>query len=364
MSAIERWALFNILFALMKRLTLCTAGGIAALIAACSSSNDGTGSTSGFTNPSTATTSTANSTSSHASSTSAASSSAQSTTGATSSSATTASTSDDAGATSSSTTTTTTSSSDSSSTSSSSSSASDDAGADTGADAGADTGADAGADTGTDAGADTGSGADAGADTGADATVTAACPAGIPGGGTGCAVLTVPLSGASQSAHFVVQLSPNLVDFTGATISVVAIAPGAAAGVLQAYIQHGATLADGGSGGYSGSYLGWSTLSADSSWQTLTWPVKPASDNTSINYLGMSVESGPATGTSTFEQPATAVYIASITVTAADGSTPIYSIDFGASGSVSQAMYANNALWLNGNDGPLAGSTLGWLAAP
>jgi hypothetical protein len=194
--------------------------------------------------------------------------------------------------------------------------------------------------------------------------VTAACPAGIPGGATGCAVVAVPLSGASQSSHFVIQLSPGLVDFTGATISVVAIAPGATSGVLQAYIQHGPSFPDGGSAGYSGSYLGWSNLSSDSTWQTLSWTVSPTFDNTGVAYLGLSVESGLATGTSTFEQPATTVYIASITVNAGDSGTPVYSLGFGSSGAVSQALYANNALWLNTNDPSVAGSSVGWLPAP
>jgi hypothetical protein len=174
----------------------------------------------------------------------------------------------------------------------------------------------------------------------------------------------VPLSGASQSSHFVIQLSPNLVDFTGATISIVAIAPGAASGVLQAYIQHGASFADGASAGYLGSYLGWRNVSSDSTWQTISWTVSPTFDNTGVDYLGLSVESGLATGTSTFEQPATTVYVASITVTAADSSTPIYSLGFGSSGSVSQALYANNAIWLNTNDPSVTGSSVSWLAAP
>jgi hypothetical protein len=194
--------------------------------------------------------------------------------------------------------------------------------------------------------------------------VTPACPAGIPSGETGCAAIAVPLSGPSQSSHFVVQLSPGLVDFTGATISVVAIAPGAPSGVLQAYVQHGATLADGGTANYSESFRGWRNLSSDSTWQTITWTMDSTFDNTSVNYLGMSVESGSATDASTFEQPATTIYIASITVTAGDSSTPVYSIDFGTSGTVSQAKYANNAIWLNTNDAAVAGSSVTWLAAP
>ncbi len=173
----------------------------------------------------------------------------------------------------------------------------------------------------------------------------------------------MPLSSGSQSSHFVVQMSPNLVDFTGATITVVAIAPGATSGVIQAYVQHGASFADGGSASYSESFLGWRNLSADSAWQTITWTVNSGFDNTGINYLGMSIESGGATDASTFEQPATTIYIQSITVTAGDSTTPVYSIDFGASSSVSQAKYANNAMWLNSNDSFVAGSSVTWLPA-
>jgi hypothetical protein len=104
-------------------------------------------------------------------------------------------------------------------------------------------------------------------------------------------------------------------------------------------------------------------LATDTSWTTLTWTVSSTFDNTGITRLGMSVENGLAGDASgTFEQPATVVYIASITVTPSNPSIGPYS--FASSTSVSGTAtptYPPGLLWLNTDDAPVAGSVLDWV---
>jgi hypothetical protein len=174
-------------------------------------------------------------------------------------------------------------------------------------------------------------------------------------------VLSVPLSGGGQSTHYVVTIDP-MIDFTGATIAAQVIAPGGTSGILQAYVQQG-NVTDGGSGGGSESFLGSKSLSGEQTWTTETWSVDATFDNTGIQSLGMSIESGSASDASTFEQPDTVVYISSIVVTTNSGT--IYAISFDGSDTVSTATFpAPDIMWLNSTDTYLAGSTLGWLPAP
>jgi hypothetical protein len=177
----------------------------------------------------------------------------------------------------------------------------------------------------------------------------------------GCAVLGVPLNGGGQSTHYVVTLDPTI-DLTGATIAAQVIAPGGTSGILQAYVQN-SDPTDGGSGGFAESFLGWKSLSGERTWTTETWTVDATFDNTGIQSLGMSIESGSASDASAFEQPDTVVYVASIDVTTSSGT--IYSISFDASGTVSTTTSPGpDIMWLNSTEPYLAGSTLSWLPAP
>jgi hypothetical protein len=221
-----------------------------------------------------------------------------------------------------------------------------------------------------DASDDTTSVVDAAPDTGTvDAGPT--CPAGIPSPYVGCAVLSAPLSGASgQHAHFSVQLA-NETDLTGATITAVIAGANATAGVVQPYIQHNSTLPDGGSVNYSEQFLGWKNWS--SGWTTITGTVSSSGyDPTGIQWYGLSLENGSATDAAAFEQPETVIYVAAITITAADSST-ITSIVFDSSSKVTSATFQAAKLWLNTSDtttafnpvdggaGPYASAT--WLPA-
>jgi hypothetical protein len=217
-------------------------------------------------------------------------------------------------------------------------------------------------DASSDSGGSDSASSDAGSSSDAGPSSDATCPSGLDGG-TGCAELLVPLSGSGQQAHFMFS-PPSSVDLTGGTITAVVIAPGATAGVVQAYVQHGANP-DGGPGGYSPSFLGWKDITALSSWTTLSWPVKSTFDNTGIARIGLSVESGSATDASTFQQPATAVYVASITATGPDSGAPVASLVFDNSGTVSPSTYpAADIFWLNTADTPyVAQSSVIWLSA-
>jgi hypothetical protein len=204
---------------------------------------------------------------------------------------------------------------------------------------------------------------DSASDAGSTSDAAVTCPAGLDGG-AGCAELLVPLSGSGQQAHFMFS-PPSTVDVTGGTITAVVIAPGATAGVVQAYVQHGASP-DGGAGGYSPSFLGWKDLAGLSTWTTLSWPVKSAFDNTGIARIGLSVESGSATDASTFQQPATALYVASITATGPDGGAPVASLLFDGATTISRGTYpASQIFWLNTSDTPyVTQSSVTWLPSP
>jgi hypothetical protein len=103
-------------------------------------------------------------------------------------------------------------------------------------------------------------------------------------------------------------------------------------------------------------------LANDTSWTTLTWTVSSTFDNTGITRLGMSVENGligDAGGT--FEQPATVIYIASITVTPSNPSIGPYSFATATSVGPATPKYPSGVLWLNTDDNPVAGSALDWV---
>jgi hypothetical protein len=151
------------------------------------------------------------------------------------------------------------------------------------------------------------------------------CPAGLGAAGAGgCAVLGATLSGSGNQAHFFFDLPGT--NMTGATVTATFIAPNATGGEIQTWLQNASTYAlDAVSGFHQLSTL-------TSSWTTITLTTT-GSTVTNEGRIGIDIEAGSSTS---FEQPATVVYLASVTVTMpGDAAAPVGPYTFPNASSVS-----------------------------
>src|ERR1019366_7968283 len=151
------------------------------------------------------------------------------------------------------------------------------------------------------------------------------CPAGLGAAGAGgCAVLGATLSGSGNQAHFFFDLPGT--NMTGATVTATFIAPNATGGEIQTWLQNASTYAlDAVSGFHQLSTL-------TSSWTTITLTTT-GSTVTNEGRIGIDIEAGSSTS---FEQPATVVYMASVTVTMpGDAAAPVGPYTFPNASSVS-----------------------------
>jgi hypothetical protein len=131
-------------------------------------------------------------------------------------------------------------------------------------------------------------------------------------------------------------------DFSQATITVVAYAPNARGGFIEAYLQNNG-------GSYAVQKLGPQPLATFALWSTYTWTVPStftnAFDVTQAYYLGLTIESGSATAP--FEQPATVVEVGELIVGGVPGVMPFV---FGKASTVSNSNASplpRDRLWLN-----------------
>jgi hypothetical protein len=161
------------------------------------------------------------------------------------------------------------------------------------------------------------------------------------------------LAVGAGATHFVALL-PSAVDLSGATITAKVYAPGATAGVIQAYVQQNALT-------YTQLLLGERNLIGTSSWTTFSWTVATPefASGPRAGRIGLSVETGGATGP--FQQPETIIYVSQITATLPDASA--YVFDFDTPSTVDATMnFPSDAgeLWLNKDDPHLPGSSLAY----
>jgi hypothetical protein len=212
-------------------------------------------------------------------------------------------------------------------------------------------GTEGGAEAGLDSGGHDATASDGGGDGASDGSMEASGPP------SACAQLTVPLSNSDgANTDFMILLpATSGVDLTGATLEVQLYAPHAASGVVIPYVQQGSA------NNYAQNFLTTSgvPLTTASSWTTLSFPV--VGTTTNIARIGLSIQSGSngnADAGLTFEQPATIIYVGSITITGA--STPVGPFVFDMASTVAPApsSYPTDQLWLNTDDKPVAGSSV------
>ncbi|HEY3498565.1 MAG TPA: hypothetical protein VGK73_27935 [Polyangiaceae bacterium] len=173
-------------------------------------------------------------------------------------------------------------------------------------------------------------------------------------GATGCARLSVPLTGATQRTFFVIDL-PSLTNFTSATLSFRVLPVFASGGRILAFVQHGGTPP----GDYNLIQGGLRTLSSLSGWTTVTWDVGATVpgftfDKSVIKRIGIEVSGG---GSTSWNDP-TVLYLDSITITGPS----VGPYHFGDASTVDSDTTLPNILGMANNTGDFVpGSTLAWL---
>lgn len=169
----------------------------------------------------------------------------------------------------------------------------------------------------------------------------------------GCALISVPFTATNQSAQGLIIFSPqvDILDATNPVLTIRGMAPGATAGILQAFVQQN-------SGSYSMCFRGWTQLSSLGTLQDIVIPLGPCTTETSIGRVGLQLLSGSTAAT--WANP-TLFYIDSITLSGASGTVAPWT--FSAESSIAQMDYpGNDIFWLGNRSTFPAGTTLSWIA--